>query len=199
MQRYEQELGRPIGPEEREEYRESLLDPSEFEITVPKEMTFAALGAGDQLAPLFDKVNWYLMTAAEGLIITSDNPLVREVHRGTVHPIYGDMGFLNPTAEITFPLSPTKPRDLVQLANTARAAQSDQYLYASVKHPEIERLAAQFRDSRPTVKTEGIGPKKFARASVVRRRSKSVRPAPADKKRRDGLSTRHLGDQSDLR
>jgi hypothetical protein len=52
-------------------------------------------------------------------------------------PIYGDMGFLNPTGEITFPLSPTKllmisPRDVefaevisgdkVHSANQARAA-----------------------------------------------------------------------------
>ena len=143
-------------------------------------------------------MHWYLPTAAEGIIITSDNPLARQVDRDTCHPIYGDRGFLNPNAEITFPLSPTKlllvipldvsqrcttlTRDLVWRVNRARAAQSDQYLYASVKDPRIERLAAQFRDSRPTVTTNGLGPRKFARASIARRRTQLVPPATPKKK-----------------
>lgn len=185
MRRYEEELGRPIGPEEREEYRESLVDPSQFEFTVAKEVTFSVLRIADELAPLLAAMRWWIMASAEGAFITSDNPLVREVARSSVSAVYGDMGFVNPTAEVTFPLSPTKllfmsrfpkervaslPRELVLRANMARAAHSDQFLYASLNDPEIAQLAAQFRDSRPTVKTEGFGPKGFARVRVARRR-----------------------------
>jgi hypothetical protein len=185
IERYEAEIGRKLTAEEREAARRASLDPSQFEIEVPKDRTFPILAAADQLAPLLFRMNWWLMTAAEGVLITSDNPLVRTVRRGTVHPIYGDGGFLNPTAEITFPLSPTKlllmawssvnrrailPLDLVRRANIARAAQSELFLYASFNDPHIQQLANQFRDSRPTVKTEGLGPTRFARVKVARRR-----------------------------
>jgi Protein of unknown function (DUF4238) len=133
---------------------------------------------------MFFQMNWYIIDAAEGYFITSDNPLVREVRRDTRHPIYGDMGFLNETAEITFPLSPQKllllawsnaprrasvPLDSVRRANEARAAQSDRFLHSHVKSAEIEQLAARFQDSRPGITTDGAGPKKFGKVTVDRR------------------------------
>jgi hypothetical protein len=145
--------------------------PQAFEFEIPKDRTFSALGVADKLAPMFFNMNWYLMTASEGFFVTSDNPLVREVHRSTVHPFYGDQGFLNKTAEVTFPLSPSKlllmawsdaprratlTRDLGLRANEARAAQSDQFLYSHVNSAEIEQLAARFRDSRPAMTTQGL-------------------------------------------
>jgi hypothetical protein len=188
MRRYEQHLGRAIGEEEREEYRESLLRPSQFEFKIDKVLTFRALAVADKLAPILFKLKWWLMTAADGgVFVTSDNPLVREVDPKSVSAIYGDTGFLNPTAEITFPLSPTKllmisPRDVqfvevlpvenVYRANQARAAQSDQFLYASVNDPAIERLARKFRHSRPTMTTQGFGPKEFGKTKIRDRRKK---------------------------
>jgi hypothetical protein len=187
MQRYEKYLGRPIGKEEREEYRESLLNPSQLEFNIPKNITFRVMAAADKLAPILFQMKWWLMTAEAGTFITSDNPLVREVDPQSVSPIYGDMGFLNPTAEITFPLSATtllmiSPREVefasvlsgdnVCRANQARAAQSDQFLYASLNDPAIEQLARDFRDSRPGMKTQGFGPKQFGPTKVRKRRTK---------------------------
>jgi Protein of unknown function (DUF4238) len=127
-------------------------------------------------------MHWALLSPRAGYFITSDNPLARQVHRDTVHPVYGDMGFVNPTAEITFPLSPelmlllvweprsqrtaSLPAEFVIKANEIRAAQSDQYLYAHVQSPVLEQLAARFRDSRPTMTTEGLGPERFGRTKV---------------------------------
>jgi hypothetical protein len=176
---------------EREAAREGMLDPSKFEFEIPKGVTFRALPIADELAPMFFHMNWYLIDAAEGYFISSDNPLVREVRRDTVHPIYGDHGFLNKTAEVTFPLSPHRlllmawsdeprrasvPLDSVRRANMARAAQSDRFLYTHLKSAEIEQLAAQFRDSRPGVTTDGAGPKKYGKVTVDSR----LRQRPKD-------------------
>jgi Protein of unknown function (DUF4238) len=181
IQSREAELGRKMTPEEREAARRGMLDPSRFEFEVPKGVTFRALGLADELAPMFFHMNWYLIEAAEGYFISCDNPLVREVRRDTVHPIYGDGGFLNETAEVTFPLSPHKlllmawsnaprrasvPLESVGRANQARAAQSDRFLYSHLKSAEIEQLAARFRDSRPSMTVEGAGPKKYGKVTV---------------------------------
>jgi hypothetical protein len=63
-------------------------------------------------------------------------------------------------------------RDMVKRANMVRAAHSEQFLYAHVKDPEIEQLAAEFRDSRPGMTTQGFGPEKFGKIKVSRRRKK---------------------------
>jgi hypothetical protein len=70
MRRYEQHLGRPISQEERAEYRESLLNPSQFEIMIDKALTFRAIAAADQLAPILMKLKWWLMTAADGGVLS---------------------------------------------------------------------------------------------------------------------------------
>ncbi len=187
----EAELGRQMTPNERKAAREGMLDPSKFEFEIPKGVTFRVLPIADHLAPMFFHMNWYLIEAAEGYFISSDNPLVREVRRDTVHPIYGDGGFLNKTVEVTFPLSPHKllllawsdaprrasvPLDSVRRANQARAAHSDRFLYAHLKSAEIEQLAAQFRDSRPGITTDGAGPKKYGKVTVDSR----LRQRPKD-------------------
>ncbi|MDB6157596.1 MAG: hypothetical protein JWO04_1302 [Gammaproteobacteria bacterium] len=98
------------------------------------------------------------------------------------------MGFANPTAEVTFPLSSTKlllmthrnveyrgvlSRDVVDFANQARAANSDQFLFASVNDPRIEQLAQEFRNTRPAMTTRGFGPKEFGKISIRSRRPRN--------------------------
>jgi len=177
VQGYEEEIGRKLSPEERGSARQAMIDPSGYEFEIPKFETFQALGVADELAKLFFGMQWYLFDAGEGFYITSDNPVCRRVHRSSVHPVYGDNGFLNRTAEVRFPLSPTLllflswnshalrratlPAQRVREANEVRAAQSDQYLYAHVQSPDVEQLAARFRDSRPMMTTEGFGPEKY--------------------------------------
>ena len=101
----EDEKGESMDPQIKEQIHKRLLDPSGFELMVPKELTLSALAVSDRLVPLFYKMKWSLLTAGHGFFITSDNPVVREVDPQSRHPIYGDHGFLNRSAEVTFPLS----------------------------------------------------------------------------------------------
>ena len=139
----------------------------------------------DKLTPILDKMKWSVVAARHGYFITSDNPLVREVEPKTRHPIYGDHGFLNKTAEVTFPLSPKVllllswdesvrdlgmlERDHVNQLNLVRAANSDRYLFAHINDEQIAELADIFKDSRPGMTTQGFGPENFAPIKVARR------------------------------
>ena len=187
--RVEAEKGGPIDPAIKEHIRQEMLNPSgNYTIEVSKESTFMALAASDRLTPLFYKMTWTLADAGEGYFITSDNPVVRWVDPKTCHPIYGDHGFLNKTVEVTFPLSPDKllllswqgevparalfPREHVELANAARAAHSERYLYAHLHDVQVAQLAAGHKDSRPVMTTEGFGPENFSPIEVARRAGK---------------------------
>jgi hypothetical protein len=186
--RVEQEKGALIDPQVKERIYKAMCAPTGYEVIVPKEQTLHALAASDKLAPILFKMKWCLVFADHGFFITSDNPLVREVDPKTRHPIYGDHGFLNKTAEVTFPLSPRVvlllswnekarehgilERPHVDFVNRIRAAQSDRYLYAHVHHKRVEQLATEFKHSRPNMTTEGFGPRKFAPIKVSRRSSK---------------------------
>lgn len=192
MREYEEYLGRRITDEEREDYREALLNPSQFEFVIPKELTFSVLGVADRLMPIFLKMRWWVQRADGAHFITSDNPVVREVDPSTAHPIYGDMGFFNPTQEVTLPLSSTHlllmtlrdepyrdtlPAELVDLANQARAAHADRFLYAAHSDDRTAALAAAFRHSRAAVKTDGLGPKQFGKIHVHSGRRKPRSPS----------------------
>jgi Protein of unknown function (DUF4238) len=137
-----------------------------------------------ELAPLFLNMKWSILRANQGFFITSDNPVVKEVDPRTRCSFRGDGGFLNETAEVTFPLSreflllmswttAARKKELdrreVDGANQARAAHSDRYLYAHIRRKELQALAVRFKDSRPNWTTEGFGPDKFATVKVVRR------------------------------
>jgi hypothetical protein len=180
--------GEPIDPAIREQIRQKMLDPSGYVMEVAKEATFMALGASDKLTPIFNKMKWTIVEAQHGYFITSDNPVVLWVDPKTRHPIYGDHGFLNNTAEVTFPLSPKRlllmswqeavpeyasfKRDHVEYANATRAGHSDRFLYAHIRDKRIEELAAKYKDSRPNMTTQGYGPKNFAPIKVARRSKK---------------------------
>ena len=84
--------------------RQSMIDPSKNPVVLPQEKTLSALKLADTLAPLFYRMKWSIMRAKHGFLITSDNPVVREVDPRTRHPFYGDHGFLNKTVEVSFPL-----------------------------------------------------------------------------------------------
>ncbi len=135
-------------------------------------------------------MKWSLAAAQHGYFITSDNPLVREVDPKTRHPIYGDHGFTNKTAEVTFPLSPevllllswdesvrdlgSMERDHVHQVNLVRAAHSDRFLYAHINDKRIAKLAEISKDSRPGMTTGGFGPEKFAPITVARRSNTGI-------------------------
>jgi hypothetical protein len=181
IQSYEQAEGVTLDRERREEIKRFMLDPTGFRFEIAKEVTLTVLTLGDELALTLFGMAWNLMAAKEGFLITSDHPVTRAVHPDTVHPIFGDRGFLNRTAEITFPLSPhvllcmsysTVARRPVLLphevaaANRMRAANSERYLYAHQNHPGVVQLAQHYRHTRNQLTSTGLGPKQFAPITV---------------------------------
>ena len=185
MKRMERDGEPVLSPDQKEKVRKDMLDPSGYVLEVPKDRTLPALGVADRLALILFRMKWTIVLPRHGFFITSDNPLVREVDPKTHHPIYGDHGFLNKTAQVVFPLSPQRlllmswkgaTRDIgvidsayVNGINRGLAAQSDRYLYAHIRHKRIKELAAEFKNSRPAMTTRGFGPTKFVQSRVVRR------------------------------
>jgi len=188
IKRVEKDQGKKLSQDEREKMREMLVDPSTYTVQVPKERTLFALGAADKLAPILFNMNWSLIGAAEGSFITSDNPLVRWVEPNTRHPIYGDHGFQNKTAEVTVPLTPqllllmawrtdfpplaVLLGDAVAYYNDMRAWFAEEYLYAHTDSEDLRRLAAKHKGSRVRMTTQGFGPDKFADVEIPRRWTK---------------------------
>lgn len=139
----------------------------------------------DKLMEIFLKMKWAVGEAEHGFFITSDNPVMRQTNRKTHHPFYGDHGVLDKTVEVTFPLSPKRllvltwkdsfnhifqiPREYVDGENQRRAAVSDRYLYAHIKHKNLLKISHKFKDSRLGYTTYGFGPEKFADVRVPRK------------------------------
>jgi len=186
IRRYEKAEGREISDEEKEIIRKGMLNPGEYvSLDVPKERTMIAMQGADKLMDILFQMKWSVGEAEHGFLITSDNPVMRRTNRKTHHPIYGDHGFLNKTAQVTFPLSPKRlliltwkdsiseifpiPRGHVYDENQGRASHSDKYLYAHIKHKNLMKMAHRFKDSRPSMTTSGFGPEKFAEVRVPRK------------------------------
>ena len=165
--RVENEKGERIDPGVKETIRETMLSPSGYEMFVPQAHTLMALDASDKLTSIFFDMRWSIALAAHNFLITSDNPLVQDINPKSCDRIYADHGFLNKTAEVTFPLSPRMllllswkddvreidalERDQVHLMNKIRAANSDRYLYAHMRHKSIDDLAREYKNSRQAV------------------------------------------------
>ena len=103
--RYEKAKGKTLTSEAREDLKKSLLGPSGFIMSVPKDLGFAGFHVLDDLTSIFLDTNWSLVDAGSGFYITSDNPLLRMVPRPRPRR---DFGFRHKTMEVTFPLSPRR-------------------------------------------------------------------------------------------
>lgn len=184
--RLEAEKGEALDPAIKEKVRQEMLNPSgAYVMEVAQESTFMALAASDKLTPILYEMKWMLVKAQHGYFITCDNPLVKQVDRKTLHAVYGDGGFINKTAEVTFPLSPKlllllswgeSTRDIgaferghVHAVNEVRSAYAERYLHAHLFDKRIEALAAKYKDSHPNMTTQGFGPENFAPIEVARR------------------------------
>lgn len=187
----EADKGEKIPGDVKAKVRQWMLNPAQhYTVEVPKERTFIALGAADKLTEIFLQMHWTVARPKHGFFITSDNPVTRQVDLKSVHPAYGDLGFINKTAQVTLPLSPgalllmrwgedlwhelSVDRARVESINRTRAFFADEYLYAHIDHKSIRRLATDHRDSRPKLETVGFGPKQFGTVSVPRRWPKDV-------------------------
>lgn len=182
---YEKKEGKLLDKQEKEKLRQSLIDPSAYIQQVSKEKTLDAIGLADKLAPMFYNMDWTLLIPSHGFFITSDNPLLRQIHYSAYHPIYGDGGFANKTARVTFPLSPklmllltwkknssqiiNVNRNFVDQINAARSSHSERYLYAHIKHKNILKLAVKYKDTRPEFIVDGLRPEKFAEVQIPRK------------------------------
>lgn len=151
--------------ENRDEVFAFINDPSRYSLEVSEKRGLPAIGVADKLGPILYERHWNIVDAVAESFITSDNPVCCWVPRESIHPIYGDGGFKNLRAEVTFPLSSTKmlliggprPRDEILCAspehvwilNRMRAANAEDLLFAERKDDRVSALAHEFRDERP--------------------------------------------------
>jgi hypothetical protein len=92
--------------EQKERLRQDFLNPSDYVIEVSEQRTLPVLATANKLSPIFFEMKWSIVRSFGAVFITTDNPIVREVDPQTRHPVLGDHGFVNKTAEVIYPLSP---------------------------------------------------------------------------------------------
>ena len=163
MDRMERDTGKKV--EDRDEAFSFINDPTRYSIGISEKRGLKAIGLADTLAPLFFQRTWHVVEAVADRYITSDNPICRWVPPDSIHPIYGDGGFKNARAEISFPLSSTRMLVMsgeqlgagvlyagsatVAGLNRMRAAEAEEFLYADCKDERIMVLANEFKEKRP--------------------------------------------------
>lgn len=159
----ESETGKVIA--DRERAYKFINDPSRYSIGISEKRGLAAIGIADDIAPILYDRPWTLVESLGAHFITSDNPVYRWVPPETRHPFYGDGGFKNARAEITFPLSPTlllliggngkmEARVSVDSAtvwqmNEMRATAAEDLIFADRKDEHVRKLARRYRDNQP--------------------------------------------------
>lgn len=180
----EDERGETMPPHVREAVKKHFTDFSDRTMNVAKHATLPIMGSIVPITQHLRQMNWAILESRHGFFITSDNPVSLWSKPETHHPIFGHGGFQNKTVEVSLPLSPKKlllmtyqpvdfhceiPRSLVTVLNDRLAANSESALYSHVEHKDVQKLAEQYKDSRPSVASSGFGPKKFAKVKVVRK------------------------------
>ena len=141
------------------------------------------------------EMNWSVVEAKHGFFVTGDCPVVRWVHPKTIHPIRGDGGFKNPTAQVSLSLTPklmllmtprgdiparaVADRNCVTAWNHERAYRAERHIYSHLKHSDLQKLATHFKGSRPTLTTAGFGPKEFGEVEIPRRRRRDAGLTPS--------------------
>jgi hypothetical protein len=190
MKDFEAKHGTTLTEQKKQELRDIALNPaSKITVSVSKSIALESWRVVEILAPLFLEMEWTIIKPQHGYFITSDNPLLRKV-ADRPPPGRGDGGFLNKTAEISFPLSPKKmlllehreekrtlptfviPREIVEGMNHARAAQGEREIYAHIKDKRIAKMILEYKNWRPNMKLYGMGPKQFAEVVSPRRFNK---------------------------
>lgn len=157
----EQETGKGLG--DRRKLHEFVTDRTRYTMHIDRKVGLRIIGAADEIAPLLYKRRWVVCTAIEGFFISSDHPIYRWVPEDTRHPIYGDGGFKNPRAVITFPLSPGKmllmagpdveegtfflDAESVYEANEARAHGAVRQIYSPFRDEDMAAMAMKHRNA----------------------------------------------------
>lgn len=162
MDRMERDTGEKV--EDRDEVFSLINDPTRYSIGISEKRGLKAIELADSLAPLLFQRIWHVVESVAGRFITSDNPICRWVPPDSIHPIYGDGGFKNGRAEISFPLSSTRMLVMsgkqlgegvlyagsatVAGLNRMRAAEAEEFLYADCKDERITAFASEFKEKR---------------------------------------------------
>lgn len=188
--RFERDTGKPVG--DYEALRAFISDKSQYHLAVTQKLGLSIIGAADDIAPLLYARQWVVCGALEGSFVTSDHPVYRWAPPGTRHGVYGDGGFKNRKAEITFPLSPTKlllmfspdeaegppepnvllDREGVASANEMRVLAAERYFYSSARDDQLATLAKEHPRATPQLKIDFPG--RRANVKVVRGGGKPV-------------------------
>jgi hypothetical protein len=192
MRKMEREKGEQYQTDERERFRQALIDPSMHILQIRKEHTLKVLESADKLAPIFFNMHWTLLRVTNGYLITSDHPMTRHAPPEDRHPIYGDGGFAHKKVQVTFPLSPkfmllmtwqdgitslvNIGREDVTGLNELRAYYALDFLYCHLNDARIQRLASKFKGSRPRLVSQGFGPEKHGPIEVPRRWPETKKP-----------------------
>jgi hypothetical protein len=170
-----------------EEMRDFITDKSKYHLAVTHKLGLRIIGAADEIADLLFQRGWFICHANEGFLVTSDHPVFRWAPLEARHPVYGDGGFNNSRAEITFPLSPDKlllitggeeqardkhkiaqlDRGAVDGANDMRAFAAERYVYSPVRSDAIAQQALKHKDELNRVLIEYPGERPTVK--VVRR------------------------------
>lgn len=160
-----------------EDLRAFTKDKSRYHLAVSRKQGLSIIGAADEIGPILYRREWFVCEPREGYFITSDHPVFRFVPPEESHSFYGDGGFLNRDAEVTFPLSPTRllliageasgpplhspialARAQVNMLNEARALAAEQYVYSHTRNDEIGALAVFHKSHRERIEISGGHP-----------------------------------------
>lgn len=178
-----------IDVSDAEEIRRMMLDLSHSNLVLPKSYALRILEHAPTVANVFQQMKWCLIRAEGHFFVTGDTPICRAVDPRTVHPLLGDHGLLNKTAEITFPLTPdrilllnwssepqrecTLPREWVANENKKRVYHAEHQLYAHIEYRKLKRMSERYRDPRPLIRGGGFaGSTGFADVKVPRKWTK---------------------------
>lgn len=183
LRQYEAERG-PMTDEARENLRQVQLNPGMMKASIRAEISLLGMKLHDDLAPLFRKMRWTIITVdAAQFLITGDSPVVHMVPTDQQRPFGG--GFLDKHSEVTFPLSGQKCllmrwdpaasasfklTDLrfVNELNALRAFYAERFLFADRNEAAIAALGQQHAEPAPGVVISG-GPEEFSPVQIKRR------------------------------
>lgn len=186
IKKYITETNTELTEEEIEDIRGVMLDPSDFTLQVPQQLTLSAFACVDELTEIILQMKWTLLEARHGYFITGDNPLVQAVPMSRLGSVYDNTGFTNRYSEITFPLSSQRAllitwgtvsdsilklgRQQVNDLNKARIRSSERHVFSHICDKRILRMIKENKDFQ--TKCEIVGFKgKYMRVEVGRFRS----------------------------
>jgi hypothetical protein len=131
---------------------------------LPKHFVLRALKVAPKIADIFGQMKWSLARAEAHFLVTCDSPVYRAVDPKTFHPIYGDHGLLNKTAEITLPITPKRlfvmhwekgggfefplSKRWIENENLKRVRCAQKQIYSHLQYRKLAKLAARCGEER---------------------------------------------------